>query len=384
MTCVKPYLKAIFVLLSDLFLANTLIAHDLNRDEPQQISNQKSTLGPHVFDLLTLFDWFPFVVSVEDEGNKWLTELSSSMMTRVKRFNDLPWLLKHTSLWSQDLLFRAFELNVLPSEYLALLWMDETKRLIFERSLYQQNARQFIKRVFFGAREPSYLERISQLLRQRVRLKSFEKEHALQTSQDWRRHGYCVLLTMLGYSLAAAWTASEAARKATNSKSRRAAEAADQKSALGGSKKVVWNVLSAFIWDYRIQPARDAAWDTSLCISTEAENSDVWGALSEASWDARRNGASSKELGCLAYRVAEKASLLYFLSNFSILFDTLYQAALHEMVNRLPGFQIFKSKNSWLEFKDKYFGKIRPGSKHYFGSWLDELDWIASNIRSEG
>ena len=86
-----------------------------------------------------------------------------------------------------------------------------------------------------------------------------------------------------------------------------------------------------------------------------------------------------EQIGVVAYRVAEKVSLLYFLKNSDAILAKAYDASISEMPND-PRDNIFESPQSWKKFKTKYFKKLGGQSKHFLYPWLNELDRIAEEI----
>ena len=375
----KNEAKKILLLVVTLIFANSYWAQGADGEPHQLTSLRESPLLREALEIIDQAGWislsrgFTFKIG-KGSHKKYFFDLTAELIPHITEFDNLPWILEHPNISDSEkdaLVVRGLELNqVIADKWLHLAWQEETKSALIWKSSSCCLLRIFGSGAIESKNtEPAYLEKISKLLAPRLEKIIKEKEaECLAAGGDGKvaltRHAYSLLFSMTGY-----WGDAYDAAKS-------------------GAGPAAWT-MSAYdaARSAALHAAFDATRSVARSVARPAACYNAWNASKSAAYDAARGafkyalntGANQKQAAQLAYRLAEKVVLLYFLVNFEWIFHEFYNAG-YKKLTSLPANNIFESRESWEAFKEEHFGSLREDALHYFGSLLDQLDGVAKRI----
>lgn len=358
-------------------------------------SNEKS-LHP-VYYLIPQFRISPYSVLVEKLGEEksewmfWHDAYDQKLVSKIIDFNEINSLFEHllgqepepSSLHLQ-LLLHPKSINKIDTKYFSEFWRRQT-----------------IRSAIKGKSEPKYIEIISNLLSDRIRIFSEKRQETIKTKSEFTRHAYCLLLTIISYTSLVDSAQCRAASDNggspnyitdfTVSDPRRFWYPYD--SAYRYAHQILWCAVleagslsaSDSRWMYTYKEALDSG--LSAIYSTYFE--EVYVAAHNASRaavnDFAEQGKTSDQRERVSFLFAQKVALLYMLVNFEDIFKKAYAAIIANMPNK-PNINIFSSSRAWHEFQENHsltwILDRRKGKyvETYIRLWISELNIIASTI----
>ena len=211
--------------------------------------------------------------------------------------------------------------------------------------------------------EPRYLKRILDARAFEITTLIESKETDLSEGA-WIEHAHNILNVMYATNRVAMDAVTDAAESAAFDRA--------------GPSLVTSSSASSSAWF----AASSSAWFAALSAADSASNSAAWFAARSSA----RN-ATSKELSHLklkapdkiakhAYRIAEKAVLIYFLQHEREIFDAAYQASSEKLW--VPNSDVF-CPGAWEEFRKKHFGNLSTEEYLFLQPYLEAIDWIVNN-----
>ena len=291
--------------------------------------------------ILILVGAFVPVNSYSAQGTDYGATQIPSLRSMILNHPQIPGMIK-TEILRQSFRF-DYDIPDIPASWFYLVWQEET-----EEALRTPHS------------EPAYLKEISKLLDSRLTSIILRKEVNLETKAELTLHAYCLLLSMHGYYSFAASSTCHASRGVAKN----AVVSVSLFTAAEAARSAAYSAVGTSAGTAALRATRTGAfnsiYDATRCAARDA----FAAALSE--------DAPCKPVGWPSYLSAEKAVLLYFLSNFEMIFHETYNAAYRRLTD-LPAWNIFESKESWEAFRHQHFGSLRKDVIHYLQAWLHQL-----------
>lgn len=148
--------------------------------------------------------------------------------------------------------------------------------------------------------------------------------------------------------------------------------------AVDAASNVAWKVAR----DAFCSAAVNAASDAAVSAAKGARQSIATKVVSSLTGE---NLSNSQRIGIRAYQLAQKEA---FSENgkFNEIFSAAFDAALRKIEEEFSSYtfrsRICMSQNSWKDFKEEYFGDLKPEARIYLTPWIAELDKLCERIQS--
>ena len=316
----------------------------------------KSEIHP-IYHLMPQFEINLYSVKVKKDENTqpewmwWHEALEQNLVSKIVDFGDPNWILTNEAvapeqkeLFQHRLLFLPETLNKVEAAILFRFWEKETINAVLEEN-----------------REPRYLAAITNALALKVQNFVLENEAQFTSRSSLPRLFYAMIV----YYQTAFLAAKESSDNAT------------------------WNALSDAEKSYGLGVFVDFLdvsgrfgelyMDWHQAYSHSFSGITSYFGISD-SWDteACTKGGTFPEGNTIAYRIAEKVSLLYFLKNFDDIMKRCFNTSLNYYQNELSP-EMFDSAISWKIIKSDFY-ILGQESRIFIEPWMTELDKLISKF----